>query len=56
MKKTVAKKKVNGKHRVLATKKASLSTPEKNMPLQFRQISESELNASRNSAYSYLVK
>jgi hypothetical protein len=56
MKKTTVQKKVNGNRRVLATKKASLSTPEKNMPLLFRQISESELNASRNSAYSYLVK
>jgi len=56
MKKTTSLKKVNVKSKVLATKKASLSTPEKNMPLRFRQISESELNASRNSAYSYLVK
>jgi hypothetical protein len=56
MKKTSAHKKVNGKRRVLATKKASLSTPERNMPLRFKQISEGELNASRNNAYSYLVK
>jgi hypothetical protein len=54
--KKVDTKKANGKRRVLATKKASLSTPEKNKPLQFRQMSESEVNASRNSAYSYLVK
>ena len=56
MKKTAEKKVANKKSRVLATKKASLSSPEKNVPLQFRQISESELNASRNNAYSYLVK
>lgn len=56
MKKMAKKKVAKKKSKVLATKKASLSTPEKNLPLQFRQISESELNASRNNAYSYLVK
>ncbi len=42
--------------RVHATKKTSSNGVHKNAPLKFKQISESELKSSRNSAYSYLVK
>ena len=42
--------------RVHATKKISLNGVRKATPLKFKQISDGELNASRNSAYSYLVK
>ena len=58
MKKTSSHKNGNPKRRVLATKGVlvPMSSPEKNVPLQFKQISEEELKASRNSAYSYLIK
>lgn len=42
--------------RVHATKKLSSNEVRKVTPLKFKQISDGELNASRNSAYSYLVK
>ena len=42
--------------RVHATKKLSSNGAKKATPLKFKQISDGELNASRNSAYSYLVK
>ena len=42
--------------RILATKKVSSNEVRKATPLKFKQISDSELKASRNSAYSYLVK
>jgi len=41
---------------VHATKKLFSNGARKATPLKFKQISEGELNASRNSAYSYLVK
>ena len=48
------KRKISNK--VLATKKLSNNGDRKATPLKFKQISDSELNSSRNSAYSYLVK
>ena len=42
--------------RVHATKKVSSNEVRKATPLKFKQVSEGELKASRNSAYSYLVK
>jgi len=42
--------------RILATKKLSSTEVRKTTPLKFKQISDGELKASRNSAYSYLVK
>lgn len=41
---------------MLATKKLSNNGDKKATPLKFKQISDNELNSSRNSAYSYLVK
>ena len=54
MKKKTQKK---GQKRVLATKKLSQSqSTNEGAPLQFKQVTASELLANRNSAYSYLVR
>jgi len=55
MGKTSKNKKAQPKKKVLATKKAA-SVGKINQPLTFKEVSESELNESRNSAYAYLVK
>lgn len=49
------KKVSNKKKRVLATKKVS-SNSAKARALKFQQVTSAELKASRNPAYSYLVK
>lgn len=48
-------KKAQPKRRILATKKAA-SAIKQFQPLTFKEVSESELKESRNSAYAYLVK
>lgn len=48
---------VKWQKRVLATKKlAGTSTVKVSTPLKFRQLSDSELSAKRNSAYAYIVR
>lgn len=55
MSKSSKNKKAQPKKRILATKKAA-SAADKKQPLTFQEVSESELNESRNSAYAYLIK
>lgn len=55
MKKTSVNKNSSKKRKVLATKKASFSASV-NTPLRFKLVTEAELKAARNHAYSYLVK
>jgi len=54
MKKAAHKTGISSK--VLSTKKVSSNGVRKSTPLKFKQISDVELKASRNPAYSYLVK
>jgi hypothetical protein len=57
MKKATSNKTGYGNRKILATKKASVSENKaQNSTLQLQQVSESELKAARNSAYTYLIR
>jgi len=48
--------KSNGKKRILATKKAAVTSLPQPTQLNFKLVTEAELKSSRNPAYTYLLK